>query len=1043
MIRVHLAQIFYNPSYYNYSISYLEEPCFFEEASALTDIHMGKLRSVDKIESFLIASKKTYIEYIRKKLRDIAIWSGKRGAHILVFPEYSVPQQILPDLQGIARKFSMIIISGTHRVPSDNETRAIYKTLNIDNLADFIGHAVSPIFLPDGSVLIAEKLRKSKWEPNLILSEKKPDIIDTICRGVPIRLAVIPCIDALHIDIIGKLFENKDSEPHIIICPSLSPSTKPFENIASVAISHETLFTYVNTASSGNTSFFLPKSWEQYLEGPQHKNKQIPKDIEAILELEIDLEKLFIKKGSINTSPIAKHPFLFPIVYTLGVQWLSDYLKCKEDIIEWLNINDTNSAKEWLDIYLTDNAQILPDIICQNLKYMSRSVLPFYNNDIDNVMMFFNLVLITDIEETKILWSKRVNNALNVLHEYYRVATTDYADISNCINYFKTLQSNLPNQLAVETEKITETSLKQKSSSFMGEENLIAAFQDRGTEMKEIGEIFSNKEKRVIIITGAIGIGKSDFVNCFFRKKFSDWDIFRIKIPSEGQVARVITEIGHKLKLSLDIDSLASLSPKPFRQKIREVFSLFYSKSKRALILDDVHEILKIRDAKESKNLTILIEEAATCDNYIGGRTFIISSQWLPDKCLHLKGVYHYTLKGIKETYIERIIDYQMRQANLVSGEAPLQVPQALLDVINGHPLSARLVVKVLNDNRDLNTLSHELTLRKVTGFIVQELLRNYDLSPIEQFVMMKLSVFRLPIHIGILKNINQFEIDDDLLKTLKLKCVLSYDGSAYEIHEAVRRFFYKRLVDAKKNVKEFHTLASLYYTQIYESPQYSVIKDPSIIAELVHHLSLSGEISRTKDLRLLLIQEIRPAARKKYKELRDYDGALSLYRLLAEIVPDDVVVLAYIGRCDARLNRWDDADQGFQRAIEMAKRKGSPSWWIYRDWGHIKARYSYYSEAKEFLSKASETMPNHPSINSSLAFIYWQDGDIEKARELFESAINSNRYHEYTLSHYSKFLDSVEEHTYADMLRDRLNEIQSGDRYVEPIEYDSDLDDL
>lgn len=551
MIRVHLAQILYNPSYYDYSISYLEEPCFFEEPSAKGK-HMGEFRSVDKIEHFLVASKKTYIEHIRKKLTEIAIWSGKRKAHILVFPEYSVPHQIILDLREIAIRYSMIIISGTHMVPSDNEAREIYQALKIDNATDtLIGHAISPVFMPDGSVKIAEKLQQSKWESNLRLSGKNPDIIDTACRGVSIRFAVIPCIDALDLGVLGNLFKDKGSEPHIIICPSLSPSTTPFEKIASVANLHETLFAYVNTALFGNTSFFLPEIWEQYMKGPQHKNKQILKDIEAILELDVDHNKLFLRKGSIKTPLDVNHPFPFPIIYTSGEQWLTDYIKCRDDIIEWLKSADAESAKEWLTLYLTGNSHILPDIICQNLKYMSRNILPFYRNDIEDVKMFFDLVKITEIEEPKILWSKRVNNALGILFEYYRVATTDCADISNFINYLKTLQSNLPNQLTVEIEETREALLKQESPSFMGEENLIEAFQDRGSDMDNIEEILSNKEKRVIVITGAIGIGKSDFVNCFFRKKFTDWDIFRIKIPSEGQVARIITEIGYNSTFAL------------------------------------------------------------------------------------------------------------------------------------------------------------------------------------------------------------------------------------------------------------------------------------------------------------------------------------------------------------------------------------------------------------------------------------------------------------------------------------------------------------
>jgi hypothetical protein len=284
MIRIHLAQIFYNPCYYHPPIDYLEEPAFLSE----TDTPIGKLRAVEQIESFLLDSKSSYIQYIHKKLIDISLWSANRGAHILAFPEYSVPLHALPDLQNIARKHSMIIIAGTHRVTSGDEAKSIYQSLGMVDIQPFLGHAVSPILLPDGSVQTAIKLKKSKWEPELIVpSSGNPRIVSTHCRGeIPIRLSVLPCIDSLSAEVFTKLWSGK-LPPQLIICPSLSPASDPFKVTGAFATLQETLFSYVNTASFGGTSFSIPSHWEPFLAGPAHYNNQVPEGFEAILELNV------------------------------------------------------------------------------------------------------------------------------------------------------------------------------------------------------------------------------------------------------------------------------------------------------------------------------------------------------------------------------------------------------------------------------------------------------------------------------------------------------------------------------------------------------------------------------------------------------------------------------------------------------------------------------------------------------------------------------------------------------------------------------------
>ena len=75
---------------------------------------------------------------------------------------------------------------------------------------------------------------------------------------------------------------------------------------------------------------------------------------------------------------------------------------------------------------------------------------------------------------------------------------------------------------------------------------------------------------------------------------------------------------------------------------------------------------------------------------------------------------------------------------------------------------------------------------------------------------------------------------------------------------------------------------------------------------------------------------------------------------------------------------------------------------------------------------------------------MYWRQGDIERARESFESAIHVNEYHEFSFTFYAKFWDYVGDRNYAATLRKRLSELDPENRYRPPVEYDltEDYDD-
>jgi len=402
MVKIHIAQIYYNTSYYDSPIDFLEEPLAFNEK----DTPLGKLRSLDEIQEYLVKSKSTYIEHIRAKLLNIANWSGDHNCHILAFPEYSVPPQVLLELQKIAIQYSMIIVAGTHRVQAGPNVESIYRDLQIYEDTNFIGCACSPILCPDGTVRIAKKIKKSKWETNLATPEKEPKSFQIECKGELISLSVIPCIDSLHTDVIGKVLSNKGQRPNIIICPSESPPTSLFVSTANLLASQDTIFCYVNTADSGGSFYNIPKCWETYLKGHSHFYEKLPSRTEAILELIVEHDGFYAKKGSLVASPICYHPFPYPIIYMKESSWSEEVNQLKTDIIELLETSNTVSAIEWVDLFMSENIAKLPFLVAYNIRYIRHNILPLYDGNISTIEKATLCVAINkDIENTLILWS--------------------------------------------------------------------------------------------------------------------------------------------------------------------------------------------------------------------------------------------------------------------------------------------------------------------------------------------------------------------------------------------------------------------------------------------------------------------------------------------------------------------------------------------------------------------------------------------------------------------------------------------------------------
>jgi tetratricopeptide (TPR) repeat protein len=362
-----------------------------------------------------------------------------------------------------------------------------------------------------------------------------------------------------------------------------------------------------------------------------------------------------------------------------------------------------------------------------------------------------------------------------------------------------------------------------------------------------------------------------------------------------------------------------------------------------------------------------------------------------------------------------------------------------LLDLVGGHPLAARLLVDVLR-NESVEHLSSETAVAPVAGQLAQALLARVALSPWDESIMETLSVFRLPIRWERLQKLSGVDFKEADLRALADRCILSFDGQQYDAHEAIRRHFHEKAA-LRTDLTEMHRRAAAYYESLYDESVMQGASNPTLAAELVHHLSYTGDILRATRLKLTIVEEIKPVARSIYRVERNYDRALELFRLAERVAPDDPEVSAYVGRCYARLGQWGESDNAFHRALDAAARAGRPTWWIHRDWGHIRARFKYYSLAEEHLARAAESHPNDPAIKSSLAYMHWQLGHVERAYELFEEAYALSHEHQYTLMYFARFLEDSGDVTRAARLRTELADARRLDNSRIPRDFELDED--
>ncbi len=241
-----------------------------------------------KLKSLRARVRDIYTEQLLGKIQTILDACRRWKVKIIVFPEYSIPWEILRDVMNQSR--GITIVAGTHRVERQALETGAYSSLGWSNDPE-IAQAVCPVF-HDGNVLALQpKLSAAKPEIQSIELGKSWSPISI--PGIHDSMGILICLDFLyrerdtHRELVGKSLDTCG----FVAVPSLTPyfTTDEFEAVSlQESLRYRRPVLYADCASGGGSSIYVDtgrsvgKSFPDVI-GKLHRND------EGVLIADVDL----------------------------------------------------------------------------------------------------------------------------------------------------------------------------------------------------------------------------------------------------------------------------------------------------------------------------------------------------------------------------------------------------------------------------------------------------------------------------------------------------------------------------------------------------------------------------------------------------------------------------------------------------------------------------------------------------------------------------------------------------------------------------------
>lgn len=799
----------------------------------------------------------------------------------------------------------------------------------------------------------------------------------------------------------------------MVVIEAYSTNTEGFESVGEFFSLREVPVLVCNNGRYGGSGIYLSKSVRQRFSNPPGQSTWLESKMEAIMFLDFLPDSFAVKRGVLDTA-VRGSWAVCPLLYGKEPPWEKDYKITLREIKKCLQEGECGDAADYAEVLLTLREGHLPDTLQKAFAYFQNHVENFCGD-----ILFYTLPLqcvLLPFHSTYAQFRGEIKNALELCVNFGQEAIPFIVGLMQ-------QKETYPEETLIPIEPILPEAVKGRIPT----QAETLEFRDRGNYMNQLQEAMTNSSVHLILISGAYGIGKSSLVAVDFKRNLPNWSVQTIGLTPTTRFSMVLEYIANAIGHSLKADTLTNSGKNALKPILERFTRELLLKDGRAIVVDQMESILMGLQGKDHTLLTLFRDAIYNLNAGRGKIIFISDVRFSPEIFPDNPAVKRIVVGRISDNgYVKKILEYEMRRHELISpGDTP-DIPERVYELVNGHPLTAKLCVEAMA-RQGVESLN-DISLNQVQEQVIQQLLQKIHLGNLEKELLCLLSVFRTLIEIPRLKRYLSEEhkkLLEQNIEKVYISSFISAGDNSLEVTSAFRSYYYEQI--SEENRKVFHEYALNYYVDLHKELAAHRQFSSMVYAEIAYHLTRLNRIGQLKQYLPGNVNTLKQLARSLYQRDKNYSMSLQIYQVLYHANQKDVEVLSYLGRCYARTEKWDLVKKYFQAAIDTAEEKKEDTWYLYRDWGHMYVRYYMEAEAEEKFSEArkrlyQETgMEDDAGILAAEAFLEERKGNILKAIEIYETALTYNHYHEFTIHNYADLLRRQGKEQDADKLEERL----------------------
>lgn len=661
----------------------------------------------------------------------------------------------------------------------------------------YAGYSVAPVFFPDGKTDYQFKHDRSIFEITMQESnEPFKRFCSTTRGGETYSFYVMICADALSLDTLGKLdlsCKENGNENLIVLTVACSTKTDGFQAAAELLALKQIPMLVCNTSRYGGSGIYLTNSVRGRFSNSPGQSTWLEVASEAVMILDFHPGLFAIKRGVLDTT-VRGSWAVCPILYGEKPSWVHDYKQILQDINKSLKEGDTGDACDYAEMFLSLYDGQLPKQLVSAFNSFIEQIDNFCG-DISSLILLLNYIQLP-FHSTQAHFRNEIQNTLNLCINIGMEALP-------LIGRLMEQRERYSEEPIVSLQPILPATVDKPAPT----QDEVLAFRDRGYYMNQLQEAITDQRVRLILVSGAYGIGKSSLVAVNFKKNLPNWCVRTFSLPPNTRFSMVLEFMANAINHPLRADKLTSSGKKTIKPLMDRLSKALLAKDGRAIVVDQMESILLGTQGKDHTLLTLFRDAVYSMTSGQGKIVFLsdvrFSTEIFPDNPA-VKRIVLGRISG--NDYVKKILEYEMRRHNLTSpGKIP-EIPGRLYELVNGHPLTAKLCVEAMA--RQGITVLEDISLEQVQTQVIQQLLEKIHLEQAEKQLICLLAVFRTQIdqrdkNYSMALQIYQilYEVDNNDVE------VLSYLGRCYARQgnwDLVKTYFEKAISAAEQ--KKEHT---------------------------------------------------------------------------------------------------------------------------------------------------------------------------------------------------------------------------------------------